>query len=421
MGGVPSSCKGQTVGLSGADRILSIAATVLFSFALGTLAVVVPILAIAVGYSAVEVGMMVALAAVSQLVTRLFLGALMRRVPDKAFLAGAALMIAVSCALIAVSDALAVFVASQLVQGSARALFWTSSQTHAVRMSTSSVKGLTDVNLAAGVGALLGPALAGYLWELSTPLPLIVGAVAGSAAVIPAALLTRLPVFAPEHATGGIMARGLWRRPGVDAACWMNAGAGAWKSLLDSYVPIVLSLAGQPVAVIGILVAIPNAAVLAGSASASWLRKRGNRISLATGLLATGAGLAAAGPLAGAAVAAAAALAVSGVGAGILQTVGPAIAADEVHPEERGDALALTGTVRASALFLTPFVMALLVSVVPVAAALVTAGVLMTLPAAGGIRRKDPPSQVEPTESGPCRPLQQNQLEAPEKKVSDDN
>lgn len=330
-------------------------------------------------------------------------------------------MIAVSCALIAVSDALAIFVLSQLVQGSARALFWTSSQTHAVRMSTSSVKGLTEVNLAAGVGALLGPALAGYLWELSAPLPLIVGAVAGSAAVIPAALLTKLPVFAPERATGGILARGLWRRPGVGAACWMNAGAGAWKSLLDSYVPIVLSLAGQPVAVIGILVAIPNAAVLVGSASASWLRRRGNRMSLLTGLLATGAGLAAAGPLAGAAVAAAVALVVSGIGAGILQTVGPAIAADEVHPEERGDALALTGTVRASALFLTPFVMALLVSVVPVAGALVTAGVLVTLPVAGGIRRKDLPSQAEPTESGPCRTLRKNQLEAREKKVPDDN
>lgn len=217
------------------------------------------------------------------------------------------------------------------------------------------------------------------------------------------------------------MARGLWRRPGVGAACWMNAGAGTWKSLLDSYIPIVLSLAGQPVAVIGILLAIPNAAVLAGSASASWLRRRGNRTSLLTGLLATGTGLAAAGPLAGTAVAAAAALAVSGVGAGILQTVGPAIAADEVHPEERGDALSLTGTVRASALFLTPFVMALLVSVVPVAAALVSVGVLMTLPAAGSIRRKDLPAQIAPTESGPGRPLQQTQLEAPEKKVPDDN
>lgn len=352
---------------------------------------VVPILAIAAGYGAVEVGMIVALAAVSQLVTRLFLGALMRKVPDKTFLAGAALMIAASCVLIAVSHTLAVFAVSQLVQGSARALFWTSSQTHAVRTSASSVKGLTDVNLAAGLGALLGPALAGYLWEIFPSLPLIVAATAGLAAAIPAVFLIRLPLFSPVHSTGGILARGLWRRPGVDTACWMNAGAGAWKSLLDSYLPIVLSLAGQSVTIIGILVSVANSAVLAGSLSGSWLRKRGNRISLLTGLLAAGFGLAAAASLAGVVVVAAIALALSGIGAGILQTVGPAIAADEVHPEERGDALALTGTVRAAALFLTPCVMALLVSVVPVAAALVTAGVVMTIPAARCNRRKDPP------------------------------
>lgn len=379
------------MGSFSADRTLSIIATVLFSFALGTLAVVVPILAIAAGYGAVEVGMIVAVAAVSQLVTRLFLGVLMRKVPDKLFIAGAALMIAVSCALIALSHALAVFVVSQLVQGSARALFWTSSQTHAVRTSTSSVKGLADVNLAAGLGALLGPAFAGYLLEISPSLPLIVAAAAGSVAVIPAVLLKRLPVFAPDHSSSGILAGGLWRRPGVDTSCWMNAGAGAWKSLLDSYVPIVLSLAGQTITVIGILVSIANSAVLAGSLAGSWLRKRGNRISLLAGLLAAGVGLAAAASLAGIVVAAAIALALSGVGAGILQTVGPAIAADEVHPEERGDVLALTGTVRAVALFLTPCVMALLVSVVPVAAAMVTAGVVMTLPAARGKGRKNLP------------------------------
>lgn len=82
---------------------------------------------------------------------------------------------------------------------------------------------------------------------------------------------------------------------------------------------------------------------------------------------------------------------------------------------------ALTGTVRATALFLTPFVMALLVSVAPVAAALVTAGVFITLPAARGNRRKDLPQQAEPTESGPCRPHQQDHLEAPPKEVPDDN
>lgn len=76
------------------------------------------------------------------------------------------------------------------------------------------------------------------------------------------------------------------------------------------------------------------------------------------------------------------ALAISGIGAGVLQTVGPAIAAEKVHPEERGDALALTGTFRATALFLSPLAMAGLVTLAPVTAALLAAGLLITAPAA---------------------------------------
>jgi hypothetical protein len=82
------------------------------------------------------------------------------------------------------------------------------------------------------------------------------------------------------------------------------------------------------------------------------------------------------------ALAAAAALAVSGLGAGILQTVGPAIAADEVAAEERGDALALTGTYRAAALFLAPIGMAGLLLFIPLTASLIAAGLLITAPAA---------------------------------------
>lgn len=47
-----------------------------------------------------------------------------------------------------------------------------------------------------------------------------------------------------------------------------------------------------------------------------------------------------------------------------------------MHPEERGDALALTGTFRATALFLSPLGMAGLVTLVPVTAALLAAGLL---------------------------------------------
>ncbi|MBN0973737.1 MFS transporter (plasmid) [Rhodococcus pyridinivorans] len=364
------------------DRALSALAIILFSFALGTLSVVVPLLGVHAGYTPSEIGLLVAVAAIAQLITRLYMGALMRRIPDRSFLVGSGLMIAISCALLAISPAVVFFVASQLVQGIARAFFWTSSQTHAVRTSAAPVSGLRDVNLAAGIGALLGPTVAGYLWEASVQLPLMMGIVAGSVAVVPAALLIRFPPFAarPSSPTGRDVR--LWRRPGVNAACWMNTGAGVWKSLLDSYVPLALSLAGQPAAVIGILLSIANATVLVGSTASGWVRRRGVRASLVIGMIATGLGLAAVGPFAGLTAPVAIALAISGIGAGVLQTVGPAIAAEKVHPEERGDALALTGTFRATALFLSPLGMAGLVTLVPVTAALLAAGLLIITPAA---------------------------------------
>ncbi|KLU09356.1 MFS transporter [Kocuria sp. SM24M-10] len=366
----------------GRDKVLSALAIVLFGVALGILSVVVPLLGVHAGYSVSEIGLLVAVAAVAQLVTRLCMGTLMRKIPDRSFLVASGLMIAVSCALLAVSPAFMIFVAAQLMQGAARAFFWTSSQTHAVRTSASAVNGLRDVNLAAGVGALLGPAVAGYLWEVSVQLPLALGAVAGSMAVLPAAMLIRFPPFAPRPVARRNQEKHLWRRSGVNVACWMNAAAGAWKSLLDSYVPLALSLAGQSAAVIGILLSIANTTVLAGSALGGWIRRQGIRASLITGVFATGLGVAATGPFAGLTALVAVSLAVSGIGAGILQTVGPAIAAEKVHPEERGDALALTGTFRATALMLTPVGMAGVIALAPVTAALLAAGLLITVPAA---------------------------------------
>lgn len=370
------------------DRALSATAIVLFSFALGILSVLVPLMAVRAGYTPAQIGLLVAVAALAQIAMRLAMGALMRTFPDKWFLVASVLMIGSSCVLVSLSNVLWVFTVSQLAQGAARALFFTSSQTHAVRIYTSAVKGSRNVNLAAGFGALLGPAVAGYLWEISNHLALLLGAAAAVLAVIPAALLIRFPPFAARTSLGEQQRTRLWRRPGVQTACWMNVAAGAWKSVLDSYVPVALSLAGQSATVIGILASAANAAVLLGSAASGWIRSKGIKPSLAIGALTTGLGLAAAGPLAPLAVAAGVALAISGIGAGILQTVGPAIAADYVHPEERGDALALTGTYRAVALFLAPLGMAGMVTVAPVTAAVLTAGLLTTAPAASAWRRQ---------------------------------
>ena len=304
------------------------------------------------------------------------MGALMRKLPDKFFVISAAVFISVSSGLIAVSTTVLAFVIAQALQGVARAFFFTGNQTHAVRVSTSAVRGLTTVNLAGGLGALLGPAVAGLLSEHSAQLALAVGVGTGGLTLVPAAFLLRLAPFAGAHRQPGR----IWRRPGVGTACWGGMTSGTWKGLLDSYVPVALALAAQSASTIGILISIANAAALLGSGLAGWVRRLGIRRSLLIGIVATGIGSAAFGALADQPVAAAAALIVSGLGAGLLQTIGPATATEAVHPEERGDAIASVGLFRASALFVAPLGMAGMVLSAPVSVAFVVAGALVSLP-----------------------------------------
>jgi MFS family permease len=371
-------------GTLGRDRVFGAIAAALFSVALGVASVAVPLLAVRSGHGLTQVGILIAISAVSQMAARLFMGAMMRRIPDKAFVVGSALLIAVSCGLLTVSTSLLVFVVSQLLQGVARAFFWTGSQTHAVRSSASAVGALTLINLASGAGALVGPALAGFLASRSLEFSLAVGAGIGAAAVVPSLLLVRFRPFLPVNQGDGAAPQQIWRRPGVNAACWMGVTAGSWRGLLNSYVPVMLSQAGQTASAVGFLVAVANGAALLGSAGSGWVRRWGARGSLLLGVITTGVGIAAIGAFAGTAYLAACCLAVSGVGAGILQTVGPALATETVHPEERGQAIASTGTFRAAALFLAPMGMAGIVLFLPVGGALLLAGLLMTTPALAG-------------------------------------
>jgi MFS family permease len=199
--------------------------------------------------------------------------------------------------------------------------------------------------------------------------------------IVTGALLTRLTPFtgrAKDAAAGRV-----WRRPGVDVACWASGSAGAWRGLLNSYVPVMLEHARQRSAVIGALVAVANGAQIAGSTVAGRFRGAGLRWSLVLGVLTAGLGIAAVGPLAGWAVLAGAALLISGMGAGALQTLAPAVAADAVDPEERGEAIAAAGTFRAAALLLSPFAVAGLVLVIPLSTAVLAAGLVIALPGLG--------------------------------------
>jgi MFS family permease len=378
------------------DRDLAASAVggLTFSVALGIATVALPLLALDAGYSKSAVGLLTAVSAVSQMGVRMGLAWLMRRYPDWVLVFGAGGLLAISCGLVAWSAALVPFVLCELLQGAARGCFWTGSQTHVVRGKGSSVGRLAMVNLVASVGQLLGPVLAGVVASRSIALALVMAAAVALVCMLPPVALDRLPPFAPpKDRPKGL----IWRRPGVDAGCWASLTAGAWRGLLSSYVPVALDRAGQSLPLIGLLVSVANGANIAGAALVARVRGRTLVRAMTISMVASGAGVAVVALLAGSAPLAALVLAASGLGAGALQTLGPALASDIVHPQERGDAIAATGTFRAAALFASPLAVAGLLSSIALGPAMLIAGLLITLPAltTRGLRRARPVTEVE--------------------------
>jgi MFS family permease len=291
------------------------------------------------------------------------------------FIAGG--MLAASCGLVAWSAAVVPFVLCELLQGVARGCFWTGSQTHVVRGKGSSVGRLAVVNLVASIGQLSGPVVAGVVAARSITHSLVAAAGIALFCMLPPLALDRLPPFSPpkDRPKGHI-----WRRPGVDAGCWASLVAGAWRGLISSYVPVALERAGQPVQLIGVLVSVGNGANIAGAALVARVRSRTLVRAVIACMLAAGIGAALVGLVAGSVPLVGLVLAVSGLGGGALQTLGPALASDMVHPEERGDAISATGTFRAAALFASPLAVAGLLTFMALTPAMLIAGLLITLP-----------------------------------------
>lgn len=346
--------------------------------ALGVATVALPLLALNSGYSAAAVGLLTAAAAVAQLGTRIGSGAVLRRSPDWVLILLAGGLLSASCALVAWSAAPVPFVVAEVLQGIARGCFWTGSQTHVVRGTGSSVKRLAMVNLAGSGGLLAGPAIAGILTERSIVLALSTAALIALAGMSPALVLDRLPPFSrpPGRPPGRI-----WRRPGVDTSCLAGVTAGAWRGLVSSYIPVILAQARHSSTTIGVLVSVANAGSVAGATLVARVNTRGVSAAVAAGTLAVGCGMVALVISAFSAPFAATALALSGLGAGALQTLGPAMAADTVHPQERGEAIAAAGAFRAAALMASPLAVSGLLVVLPMSAAIVIVAGAITVPA----------------------------------------
>lgn len=362
------------------DVVASATGATVYSLSLGIASVALPLLALRADYSATEIGALTALSAVAQLVTRMFLGPAMRRWPDWMLIAVAGLLLAVSSGIVALSAAVVPYLLAQLFQGASRACFWTGSQTHVVRGSGRAARALATMNFVSGIGLLAGPVVAGILSEFTPVLALAVAAGVALIGVLPTLLLDRLPPFAPpaDRPPGRI-----WRRPGVDIGCWAGVTAGGWRGLLTSYVPVALDAARQSASTIGALVAVANGASLIGAALAARVKPRWSARVVLGGIVVTGGTTALTAVLAWSAWLSAGILLLSGIAAGAIQVLGQATAAESVHPEERGDAIAVSGTFRAAALFAAPLAVAGLVVVLPLAPAVALVGAAMTVPAIG--------------------------------------
>jgi predicted MFS family arabinose efflux permease len=368
------------------DVVASASGAAVYSFALAIASVALPLLALRAGYSAAGIGALTAVSAVAQMATRMVLGAVMRRWPDWTLVTAAGLLLAVSNLAVVLSAALAPFVLAQLLQGVSRACFWTGTQTHVVRGPGRAAGTLATVNLVSSIGLLAGPAVAGLLSERTPVLALAVAAGVALVGTAPTFLLDRLPPFVPpEDRPPGR----LWRRPGVDIGCWAGVSAGAWRGLLGSYVPVALDAARQSPTTIGALISVANAAALVGAVIAARVRQSWTTRVVLWGIVVTGVTTGLTAALAGHVLLSAVVLATSGISAGVLQVLGLAVASDAVHPEERGEAIAVSGTFRAGALFAAPLAVAGLVVVLPLAPAVALVGAAMTVPAVA-LRRRPP-------------------------------
>jgi MFS family permease len=364
---------------------------VLFASALGLSSVALPLRALDAGYGAGVIGGLVAVSALVQILSRSRMGAVMRRITTRTLLGFAPSALAVMFVVVLVSPTLVALTVAWVLLALGRACFWTVGQTHSVRGARNTMRSIARLNFYGSLGALTGPILAGLLAELSVETALVAGAALAAVAVVPAVFLDRFPPFARSQTKG---TGAMWRRPGVDAACRSGVTAGAWRGLMDGYVPVVLDGARNSSTLIGVLVAAANATSVVGTVVIGKIPKSWTVPVYVLSMLAAGVGLAVVGFVAGSPLLAALALGLSGLGAGVLQTLGPNLAAISVGEQEKGDAMATYGTARTSAMFLAPLAVAGGVAVVPISVALlvVSAGLALPAFAVGSLRRITQPT-----------------------------
>ncbi|MCU1438733.1 MAG: arabinose efflux permease family protein [Naasia sp.] len=379
---------------SGAGRIQVV--TGVFAAALMTATLGLTFLALDAGLDIGMVALLAALSALVQLIARLPLGILLSRVTDRTVILVSVGALATAMIAALVLPGLVGLVLAQAMTGVSRAGFWSASQTHVVRLSRTAARGISGNMLMTGIGNALGPLVAGAAHAVSPTATAWAALALTLLTLLLATGLARLPVFRPErNPEAGRVAF----RFGVVLASAAAFGAGIWHVCLTSLAPVVLAGGGWSEFAIGAAVAATNAAFLGGVVLSGRATARAIQLSVAGGGLLVGAGVAALAVATEVPVLAAVALLASGTGAGVLMTLGPALATESVLPEERGHALVVSGTYRAGALLGAPLLVSAATLALPVGAVMAMLGIVAGAPTAlAWLLRPKPGSEREPTD-----------------------
>jgi MFS family permease len=357
---------------SGAQYI----AAFLFSISLGIAAVAYPLLVLDQGHSLTVAGLLIALSATAQVLTRWHLGTVMRLVSNATLVVGAAALLALSNLVVVGNVSFASLTASSVIQGVARACFWTGNQVHIVRSGRPTSTGIATLNLVATLAMLIGPVVGGILAGRSLSQAFAAATIVAAIGVAPTFLLERLPPFASVGGHGYV---DLLQHPGVRLGVWVSITVGLWRGILGSYVPIGLYEIGTTETTIGIVIAIANAAVSAGGFLAGRIPAPKVAINAACWSTVIGVTTAMVGFELQASVITVA-LAVGGIGVGLLQVLAITAVSDAVHPELRGDAVTLAGVARGTTLSAAPLGVAGLLLIMGLGPAVLVATVALVAP-----------------------------------------
>lgn len=357
-------------------RLAAIAALA-FSLAMGTQSVLLPLLALATGYSKPDVGILTAISAIAQLFTRILSATAMRRFSDKTLVVLSGIVLAISSTSVALSSFVVVFVIAELIQGIARGLFWSSATTHVLRQEGPTVGLMATINFLSSFGLFAGPTVAGLIAKFSLSTALVVAGAIALTTVIPAVLLSKEPPF--EKGAKKIK-REIWGKSEVRLGSWAGMTAGSWRGILNSYVPVVLRSVGDSYFLVGVLVSMANGASILGTGLMGLLKRRSPIKVFALGVAMAAIGTGFVGITAKSIFISLVILVAGGIGAGLLQTLGPVIATGGVETHQKGDAVALAGSFRAGALLGAPLLMAALLGPIGLSAALLVSGAVLGLP-----------------------------------------